>query len=140
MTCYETNMASGHSTAAELWHVIHVAGSVKHVPSGRGPPTRQWAPECIPPNQRVFLARPLPHSHTPICIFFPTETDCCRISDVAYRSEMSSKLIRRPKSENKYMLPTTDVLKHGCDKLVDTLLQLFPALPQQKEATCQPQK
>jgi len=42
--------------------------------------------------------------------------------------------------ENKYMLPTTDVLKHGCDKLVNILLKMFPALPQQKEAACQPQK
>lgn len=42
--------------------------------------------------------------------------------------------------ENKHMIPTTDVLKHGCDKLVNILLRLFPSLPQQKEEACQPQK
>jgi uncharacterized NAD-dependent epimerase/dehydratase family protein len=30
--------------------------------------------------------------------------------------------------ESKYELPTTDVLKFGCDKLVDTILKVFPEL------------
>ncbi len=30
--------------------------------------------------------------------------------------------------QNKYGLPTTDVLKNGCDKLVNSLLVLFPSL------------
>jgi uncharacterized NAD-dependent epimerase/dehydratase family protein len=30
--------------------------------------------------------------------------------------------------ESKYSLPTTDVLKFGCDKLVDTILKTFPEL------------
>ncbi|MEP1630779.1 DUF1611 domain-containing protein [Ekhidna sp.] len=34
--------------------------------------------------------------------------------------------------QNKYMLPTSDVLKHGCDKLVKELFKVFPALAQQK--------
>ncbi|MEO9483960.1 MAG: DUF1611 domain-containing protein [Ekhidna sp.] len=42
--------------------------------------------------------------------------------------------------ENEYMLPTADVLKHGCDKLVNILVKLFPSLQQEKEAACQPQK
>ncbi len=32
--------------------------------------------------------------------------------------------------EDKYGLPTTDVLKHGCDKIVDKLFELFPELRQ----------
>ncbi len=34
--------------------------------------------------------------------------------------------------ENKHMLPTTDVLKHGCDKLVSHLFKLFPKLSQKR--------
>lgn len=30
--------------------------------------------------------------------------------------------------ENKYKLPTTDVLKHGCDKLVKRIYEVFPEL------------
>ena len=30
--------------------------------------------------------------------------------------------------EERYKLPTTDVLKYGCDKLVKALLEVFPAL------------
>jgi len=34
--------------------------------------------------------------------------------------------------EYKYELPTTDVLKHGCDKLIKTLFEAFPELQKQK--------
>lgn len=34
--------------------------------------------------------------------------------------------------ENKHMLPTTDVLKHGCDKIVRHLFKLFPKLSQNR--------
>jgi len=30
--------------------------------------------------------------------------------------------------ESKYELPTTDVLKFGCDKLINTLFTVFPEL------------
>lgn len=33
--------------------------------------------------------------------------------------------------EYKYELPTTDVLKHGCDKLIKTLFEVFPELLKQ---------
>jgi uncharacterized NAD-dependent epimerase/dehydratase family protein len=36
--------------------------------------------------------------------------------------------------EDKYDLPTTDVLKHGCDKIVDELFAVFPALRQVEPA------
>ena len=30
--------------------------------------------------------------------------------------------------EESYKLPTTDILKHGCDKLVKALIEVFPEL------------
>ena len=30
--------------------------------------------------------------------------------------------------EEKYELPTMDVLKHGCEKIVDRLFKIFPVL------------
>jgi uncharacterized NAD-dependent epimerase/dehydratase family protein len=39
--------------------------------------------------------------------------------------------------ESKYGLPTTDVLKFGCDRLVNTLVKVFPELQTRKDAsTC----
>jgi uncharacterized NAD-dependent epimerase/dehydratase family protein len=38
--------------------------------------------------------------------------------------------------ESKYELPTTDVLKFGCDKLVDTILNVFPELQKKVSAIC----
>jgi uncharacterized NAD-dependent epimerase/dehydratase family protein len=34
--------------------------------------------------------------------------------------------------EEDYKLPTTDVLKHGCDKIVDRLLEVFPELQESR--------
>lgn len=34
--------------------------------------------------------------------------------------------------ETKHMLPTTDVLKHGCEKLISHLFKLFPKLSQKR--------
>ena len=42
--------------------------------------------------------------------------------------------------EYKYELPTTDVLKHGSDKLVQTLFELFPELQKQVSVIWQPQE
>ncbi len=42
--------------------------------------------------------------------------------------------------EYKYELPTTDVLKYGSDKLVQTLFDVFPELQKQVAAICQPQE
>jgi len=42
--------------------------------------------------------------------------------------------------QDKYMLPTADVLKHGCEKLVRKLFKVFPKLSRQKEEACQPPK
>ena len=42
--------------------------------------------------------------------------------------------------EYKYELPTTDVLKHGSDKLVQTLLELFPELQKSAALIWQPQE
>ena len=33
--------------------------------------------------------------------------------------------------EYKYELPTTDILKHGCDKLIHELYEVFPELQKQ---------
>lgn len=41
--------------------------------------------------------------------------------------------------QDKHMLPTTDVLKHGCDKLVRKLFKVFPELAKQNRTACQPQ-
>lgn len=38
--------------------------------------------------------------------------------------------------EYKYCLPTTDVLKHGCDKLITKLLTVFPELKSQESLVC----
>lgn len=40
--------------------------------------------------------------------------------------------------ENKYMLPTTDVLKHGCDKLIKILFKQFPNLSQKRRLHVSP--
>ena len=42
--------------------------------------------------------------------------------------------------EYKYELPTTDVLKYGSDKLVQTLFDVFSELQKQVAAICQPQE
>lgn len=42
--------------------------------------------------------------------------------------------------EYKYELPTTDVLKHGCDKLVAAVLDVFPELLQSESVLWQPQE
>jgi uncharacterized NAD-dependent epimerase/dehydratase family protein len=41
--------------------------------------------------------------------------------------------------ENRYKLPTTDVLKHGCDKLVSKLKEVFPELIKSPELLWQAQ-
>ena len=38
--------------------------------------------------------------------------------------------------ESKYGLPTTDVLKFGCDKLINTLLTVFPELKKGASTIC----
>ena len=38
--------------------------------------------------------------------------------------------------EARYELPTTDVLKFGCDKLVETLFEVFPQLANKTGSTC----
>lgn len=43
--------------------------------------------------------------------------------------EVNDKVIEY---EDKYMLPTTDVLKHGCEKLVSHLCKLFPKLSEKR--------
>ena len=45
-------------------------------------------------------------------------------------AELKNKIVEY---ESKYELPTTDVLKFGCDKLVNMILQVFPEL--QKRAS-----
>lgn len=40
------------------------------------------------------------------------------------------------KYESRYELPTTDVLKFGCDKLVETLFKVFPELQKGKSSIC----
>lgn len=42
--------------------------------------------------------------------------------------------------QNKHKLPTTDVLKHGCDKLVRKLFEVFPELAKKNQVACQLQK
>ena len=42
--------------------------------------------------------------------------------------------------EYKYELPTTDVLKHGSDKLVQTIFDLFPELQKSAALIWQPQE
>jgi uncharacterized NAD-dependent epimerase/dehydratase family protein len=42
--------------------------------------------------------------------------------------------------EYKYELPTSDVLKHGSDKLVKTLLDVFPELQKRDLTICQLQE
>ena len=42
--------------------------------------------------------------------------------------------------EYKHDLPTTDVLKHGCDKLVNELYQVFPKLQKTPAVICLPQE
>ncbi|MBU1099117.1 MAG: DUF1611 domain-containing protein [Bacteroidetes bacterium] len=42
--------------------------------------------------------------------------------------------------EYKYDLPTTDVLKNGCNKLVVELFKIFPELQKQATLLCQPQE
>lgn len=42
--------------------------------------------------------------------------------------------------EEKYKLPTTDVLKHGCGKLMRKLFEEFPELAKKNQATCPVQK
>jgi uncharacterized NAD-dependent epimerase/dehydratase family protein len=42
--------------------------------------------------------------------------------------------------EYEYELPTTDVLKNGCDKLVNTLFEVFPELQKQVSVIWQPQE
>ena len=42
--------------------------------------------------------------------------------------------------EYKHELPTTDVLKNGCDKLVNTLFEVFPELQNQISVIWQPQE
>ena len=37
--------------------------------------------------------------------------------------------------EGRYGLPTTDVLKHGCDKIVSKLFEVFPVLRPVEVAT-----
>lgn len=41
--------------------------------------------------------------------------------------------------EAKYHLPTTDVLKDGCVKLIDKLYEVFPEMVTTKQLLCQPQ-
>ena len=41
--------------------------------------------------------------------------------------------------EEKYGLPTTDVLKYNCSKLIDTLYEVFPDLINIQPLLCQPQ-
>ncbi|MEQ9405600.1 MAG: DUF1611 domain-containing protein [Cyclobacteriaceae bacterium] len=41
--------------------------------------------------------------------------------------------------QDKYMLPTTDVLKHGCYKLIRKLFKVFPQLVKQNQVAWQPQ-
>ena len=38
--------------------------------------------------------------------------------------------------EARYELPTTDVLKFGCDKLVETLFEVFPKLANKTVSIC----
>jgi uncharacterized NAD-dependent epimerase/dehydratase family protein len=38
--------------------------------------------------------------------------------------------------ESKYELPSTDVLKFGCDKLVNTILKVFPELQKRGSTIC----
>ncbi|GAH33485.1 unnamed protein product, partial [marine sediment metagenome] len=40
--------------------------------------------------------------------------------------------------ESKYELPTTDVLKFGCDKLINTLFTVFPELKKGASTKCKP--
>ena len=42
--------------------------------------------------------------------------------------------------EYKYELPTTDILKHGSDKLVQILFELFPELQKSAALIWQPQE
>jgi uncharacterized NAD-dependent epimerase/dehydratase family protein len=42
--------------------------------------------------------------------------------------------------EYRYELPTTDVLKYGCDKLVKTLFEVFPELQKSESPICQLQE
>ncbi len=42
--------------------------------------------------------------------------------------------------EYKYDLPTTDVLKFGCDKIIAKLFETFPELLKAKKLICQPQE
>jgi len=42
--------------------------------------------------------------------------------------------------EYKYELPTTDVLKHGSDKLIQALFDVFPELQKKVSVVCQPQE
>ncbi len=42
--------------------------------------------------------------------------------------------------EYRYELPVTDVLKHGCDKLVKTLFDVFPELQKSDSIIWQPQE
>ncbi|MFC2082168.1 DUF1611 domain-containing protein [Bacteroidota bacterium] len=42
--------------------------------------------------------------------------------------------------EYEYELPTTDVLKYGSDKLVQTLFDVFPELQKRVNVVCQPQE
>ena len=42
--------------------------------------------------------------------------------------------------EYKYELPTTDILKYGADKLIQTLFDVFPELQNKAAVICQPQE
>ena len=49
-------------------------------------------------------------------------------------AELKNKIVEY---ELKYELPTTDVLKFGCEKLIDTMLKVFPELRESgKPAVC----
>ncbi|MFC2152321.1 DUF1611 domain-containing protein [Bacteroidota bacterium] len=52
-------------------------------------------------------------------------------------AEVEKKIVEY---EYKFNLPTTDVLKHGSDKLVEKLFKVFPELQKSTAAICQPQE
>ena len=45
--------------------------------------------------------------------------------------EMTSEELKRTitEYEEKFKLPTTDVLRYGCEKLINRLFEIFPKLP-----------
>jgi len=52
--------------------------------------------------------------------------------DMTY-AEIKDKIVEY---ESKYERPTTDVLKFGCDKLVNTLIEVFPELQKTNSSLC----